>query len=128
MRWLCALLLTLSRCDGAIADSHRAQDWPSGSAMHTGRLAEEKYADADKRLNVVYRQALDKVNVVPDGSDLRKRLIEAQRAWVAFRDKHCAVEGAYMGGASTWQGAHQISCLARITGTRTQELEEIVNR
>jgi uncharacterized protein YecT (DUF1311 family) len=42
----------------AAADSHRAQDSPEGSAVHTGRSAQASLAAADKRLNEVYQNLL----------------------------------------------------------------------
>jgi uncharacterized protein YecT (DUF1311 family) len=128
MRWFVVCALTLSWSGAAMSDSHRAEDWPEGSAMHTGLLARERHADADNQLNSVYRQALEKVGLLSNGPELRKRLTEAQRAWILFRDKHCAVEGDYMGGAPTWQSTYTVMCLARTTEQRVKELEAIVQR
>jgi len=111
-----------------MGDSHRAEDWPEGSAMHTGRLAQERLAEADSRLNAVYRQALAKVDLVSDRPSLHKEFVEAQRAWIQFRDKYCAVEGRYTGGVQMWQSTYQVMCLARVTESRVQELERIVGQ
>lgn len=96
--------------------------------MHTGHLAVERFEVADRQLNAVYRQALSKAAMIPEGAALRKRLIEAQRIWVQFRDRNCEVEGDYMGGAQAWKSTYAVSCRARLTEQRTQELQEIVKR
>ena len=96
--------------------------------MHTGRLAQERLAEADSRLNAVYREALTKIDLVTDRPGLRKEFVEAQRAWIQFRDKNCTAEGRYSGGVQMWQSTYHVMCLARLTETRVQELEQIFNR
>ncbi len=47
--------------------------------------------------------------------------LASQRAWLAFRDKQCAIEGAEFAGGSL-QPMAQAQCLARLTRERTAQL------
>lgn len=51
-------------------------------------------------------------------------LLEAQRAWLAYRDAHCRLEGyAFLGGSA--QPMIVSGCLATLTRQRTQELRDL---
>ena len=72
---------------------------------------------SDRKLNQVYAQLSPKLA----GQD-RQRLVAAQQAWIKFRDATCAYEsGQFTGG--TLAPVVEISCLARVTRQRTQDLE-----
>ena len=53
------------------------------------------------------------------------QLLAAQRAWIAFRDAHCATEGMKMRGGS---GEPMLvgSCKASLTEARTKQLKDLV--
>ena len=73
----------------------------------------------DARLNAVYRQAM----ATAKGRDAAQaeKLRDAQRAWISFRDAHCAwVTDAYRGGSR--MGAVQDACLALLTRQRIGEI------
>ncbi|HWU95780.1 MAG TPA: lysozyme inhibitor LprI family protein [Sphingomonas sp.] len=54
------------------------------------------------------------------------RLLVAQRAWVAFRDAHCAAStGPREGGGSMWPLMRN-GCLTMVTKERTSQLREYV--
>ncbi|UOD32146.1 DUF1311 domain-containing protein [Massilia violaceinigra] len=77
---------------------------------------------ADVKLNTVYQQLLRKLH----GTRGKKRLQNAQRAWLAFRDSNCAFD------ASSWEGGtgHGIiasGCEASMTEQRTSELEKYLS-
>ena len=52
-------------------------------------------------------------------------LREAQRAWIAFRDAHCALEGYAMRGGSAEPLLYN-GCRARITEQRTGQLRALI--
>lgn len=72
------------------------------------------YVDADRQLNRSYQTLM---------SDQRPRekelLIDAQLAWIDYRDRHCAFETAYAGTEAIANNP----CLVRLTDTRTQQLK-----
>ncbi|WP_379921679.1 lysozyme inhibitor LprI family protein [Erythrobacter sp. R86502] len=52
-------------------------------------------------------------------------LLEAQRAWLTYRDAQCRLEGySFLGGSA--QPMIVAGCLAKITRQRTQELRDLV--
>lgn len=54
-------------------------------------------------------------------------LLEAQRAWLSYRDAHCRLEGyAFLGGSA--QSMVIAGCLATVTRQRTQELRDLAER
>jgi uncharacterized protein YecT (DUF1311 family) len=73
----------------------------------------------DDELNSVY-QALRKEL---SGTDREERLIDAQLAWISFRDADCAfVAGQFEGGSQQPQVTND--CIARLTHQRTTQLKE----
>ncbi len=51
-------------------------------------------------------------------------LLEAQRAWLSYRDAHCRLEGySFFGGSA--QPMIVSGCLASLTRQRTQELRDL---
>jgi uncharacterized protein YecT (DUF1311 family) len=82
--------------------------------MNVCASAERKRADAE--LNVVYRQLLARVT-----RSQKNQLIRAERAWVAFRDAHCAFASSFSLGGSL----HPVQltfCLADVTAQRVEAL------
>lgn len=76
-----------------------------------------RYQQADKRLNLVYKQLLPKLENLR-----RKKLITAQQAWINFRDKSCAFEKSEVEGG-TMAPMIEAGCLAEMTKQRTAQLE-----
>ncbi|MDZ3831141.1 MAG: lysozyme inhibitor LprI family protein [Sphingopyxis sp.] len=52
-------------------------------------------------------------------------LLAAQRAWLTYRDKHCANEGYAMRGGSAEPMVIN-GCLAQLTAARTKQLQELI--
>lgn len=78
---------------------------------------------ADEKLNLVYRQLRAKLK----GSTQEQQLIQAQVAWIKFRDADCKyARDQYQGG--TFAPAAQAFCLARVTKQRTQDLEDYLEQ
>ncbi len=74
----------------------------------------------DARLNAAYRKLAALLE-----PQVRPRLVDAQRAWLAFRTKDCAFEGARDAGGSDAALAVDQCSLAR-TRDRAAELERLV--
>ncbi|MBF2017182.1 MAG: DUF1311 domain-containing protein [Rivularia sp. T60_A2020_040] len=86
--------------------------------------AGKSYETADKKLNQVYRQLKPKLN-----AKQQKRLVDAQTAWIQFRDKSCAYEAGEAEGG-TLEPVLKLSCLTDVTQQRVKDLEgylKIVN-
>jgi len=79
----------------------------------------EQYKAADAELNRVYkviRQNLSKAE--------REKLVEAQRAWIPFRDKNCEHQ-TFSSANDSLHTAYKNGCLANVTAARTLELQYI---
>lgn len=90
--------------------------------MNTGLLARQELEEVDKELNATYQRVL--AALPPDEPDEhpRRSLIEAQRAWIKWRDAECNMVGEVYGGVRMWKSANTVSCLAEMTKARTAEL------
>ncbi len=78
---------------------------------------------ADKELNNVYQVLRRKHE---KGSMAEKRLIEAQRTWIAFRDATCQYESEGVRGG-TLEGVYVMNCLSTQTAKRVKELKVYLN-
>jgi len=107
------------------AVSSRAEDCsaqPNQSAMNI--CADEAYKSADKALNAQYAQTRKAVLAYDAEGD--KLLIAAQRAWVGFRDAHCAAASFSFKGGSMEPFVKGM-CLAVTTGARTEQLKMMLS-
>ncbi|MEM7726816.1 MAG: lysozyme inhibitor LprI family protein [Cyanobacteria bacterium P01_A01_bin.45] len=75
------------------------------------------YEAADKKLNRVYRQLKPKLR-----TSQQKKLVNAQLAWIQFRDKSCAFEATEAEGG-TLEPILKLNCLADTTQQRTKDLQ-----
>lgn len=87
------------------------------------------YQNADKELNVVWKQALGTVDAADyltpqQRAAWKKELRDAQRAWVQFKEHDCngAVLYEWWGGSGA--GGAILSCLLSKTKARTRDLKE----
>jgi uncharacterized protein YecT (DUF1311 family) len=76
------------------------------------------YEAVDKRLNQVYRQLTSKL-----ARTEKQRLVEAQLAWIKYRDKNCDFE-TYSSRNGTGYGVFLNECLQRITKQRINDLQQ----
>lgn len=86
--------------------------------------ADRNYKAADKKLNQVYRQLKPKL-----GKSQQKKLVNAQLAWIQFRDKTCKFRSSFAEGG-TLEPVLELGCLADVTEKRVKDLEgalDIVN-
>ena len=82
---------------------------------------------ADQRLNTVYAGLAGALKhpATPadahDDAEILRRLIAAERAWIAFRDAECSYHSSYMLGGTGEDGA-DTACLYAQTKTRVGTL------
>lgn len=74
-------------------------------------------SDADLALNNSYKALMGRLE---DGN--RDRLRDAQRAWLAFRDKECAFKAQGHDDAGIAKSAHE-ACLEELTAQRAGQLK-----
>jgi len=89
-------------------------------------LQDSKKADAE--LNQVWATLFPKLktwdrDTIPQWQGLPDAVLNAQRAWIAYRDAHCSAEGfRYRGGSIEPLIYH--ACRARVTRERTLQLKD----
>ena len=71
---------------------------------------------ADRALNARYAAVVASVSPAT-----RLLLRDAQRSWIAFRDRQCAFEASGVKGGSAYPMVYS-GCLARVTKERTRDL------
>jgi uncharacterized protein YecT (DUF1311 family) len=95
------------------------------------QCAAEDYRTADAAMNAQWAEtraamlAWDEATPPSDNNGAAKRLLASQRAWLAYRDAACDLEG-YSAEGGTMQPMMISSCLAELTKRRTEELKSLV--
>ena len=82
----------------------------------------------DKELNLIWKKALAKVPAAGKTDDLRKeraQFITAQKAWLQYRENHCAVMGGLQGGSNQWVTIFAQNCDIGMTQERIKFLKEV---
>lgn len=112
------------------APNLKCDAWLSQRDMNT--CASRDFQRADAEMNAQWKITavrMKKVDADIDRSfDKRpssyNTLLAAQRAWLTYRDQHCATEGYTMrGGSAERMMINQ--CMARLTKARTKQLGEL---
>ncbi|WP_248764780.1 lysozyme inhibitor LprI family protein [Pseudomonas protegens] len=75
---------------------------------------------ADKELNALYQQINQRLKDQPRS---KKRLVSAQRAWVAFRDAECSFSTSGVEGGSLYPVAYS-NCLTALTKARVESFKQ----
>ena len=90
-----------------------------------------EFDEADAALNAQWRETaaemrrLDAASTPDDGRPgYFEQLLAAQRAWLSYRDAHCASEGYYARGGSL-EPLLVATCKTQVTRARTQQLHEL---
>lgn len=84
--------------------------------------AQHRFEQADRTLNRLFRQKLQQLETPA----AKERLRDAQRAWIAFRDKDCLYNtGPREESGSIWP-LLRLSCMERHTAQRVEALQEYV--
>ncbi|RIV84785.1 DUF1311 domain-containing protein [Aurantiacibacter xanthus] len=95
--------------------------------------AARDYEEADAALNAQWSQTADVMRardrdldrVYDDRPGYFETLLAAQRAWLTYRDKHCASAGyRYRGGSM--EPMIVSGCKTRLTEQRTRELADLI--
>lgn len=105
------------------AAASSAQDWDctdAGNLPQQGMnmCAHKDFERADRALNVAWKGAWGDVQKTKGQVH---PLLQAQRAWIAYRESQCEAEGRSFEGGSL-QPFIISSCMARMTRQRTEEL------
>jgi uncharacterized protein YecT (DUF1311 family) len=113
-RLLAALLLTTCASSAFALDCKNALSTPE--INECASIEQKKVED---KLNKVYQRIVKSV----DNAEAKKSLVEAQRAWVKFRDADCkAVYQKWIEG--TIRGVMFTGCMQNRAETRIKELED----
>lgn len=87
----------------------------------------ENFKQADRELNVVYRQTIDRVvssyRAAPElRTELLSKLKSAQTAWIKFRDANCAVFAFEIEESTPAYAMALNQCKTRMTKGRSEQL------
>lgn len=91
--------------------------------------AQIDFDTADKQLNIDYKAAraymesLDK-DLSSDQKGAAKALLDAQRAWIAFRDAACFADG-FVARGGTEELLFATECKAELTEQRSKQLRDL---
>ncbi|QGM96260.1 lysozyme inhibitor LprI family protein [Methylocystis parvus] len=105
------LLLTPAHAD-ACMDKATAQ-------ADMNECAAKAFHAADNELNASFRQLQRRLS---DDADTGKRLVSAQRAWVAFRDAECAFSSSGVTGGTAYPMIYAM-CLEGLTRKRVGDFK-----
>lgn len=135
MNW--GVILVVCGCvllQDAPASSEDVRDVDCNNAQtqaDMNQCAAEDYRKADAAMNAQWAEtraamlAWDKATPPSDDNGAAKRLLVSQRAWLAYRDAACDLEG-YSAEGGTMQPMVISFCLAELTKHRTVELKSLV--
>jgi uncharacterized protein YecT (DUF1311 family) len=89
--------------------------------LELNQCAAANYEAADTTLNKVYQRVMAQ----QDDAAAKNALKDAERAWIAYRDKECAFEvGPQQSGGSIWP-MEMSNCLEDKTAARIGELSKL---
>jgi uncharacterized protein YecT (DUF1311 family) len=124
-RFCLALLGVLVLPAGALADCRAPQ-----TTFEMRQCAAQDYEAADVGLNAAYKAAqhamrrLD-ADLPEDLKGASSALLQAQRAWIPFRDAACIVEGFQVRGGSL-EPLFVMTCKTRLTRQRSAQLRQLI--
>lgn len=125
------LLMLLAQAGGLPECDEQAAE--RGVQQEMNICAHRDYLIADAALNVQWRltrQAMQERDSEADKPDWDERpgyfdtLLEAQRAWIAYRDAHCRSEG-YSARGGSLEPLLVSTCKTHLTKLRTTQLREL---
>lgn len=121
--WLSLTLLTFSAlCFGQSSDPCKTQS----NTLEINECGKLTLKEKDRELNQAYQALMKSLKPDDKGDDtnfteVKKKLQDAQRAWITFRDNDCQGKLA-LWASGTIRGALYLGCLAERTEQRTKEL------
>ena len=116
----------LSTLPIAAADREMTQEYSTCLEQSNGVTAEmincilAETVRQDARLNKNYKNLLSKL-----AAERKSALIEAQRAWIKFRDTNCGFYADPEGGSAARMAANE--CILNATAQRATELRLLTN-
>ena len=126
MRLLLSSLATLLLAAPLFAGVARAAD-DCANASDQATLdacAGKDFDAADKKLNDAYKQITDRLK---DNAGSKKLLVDAQRAWVAFRDAECNFQGGPPETAGSVRPMVVANCQAGLTTLRLKDFQDYLH-
>ncbi len=99
----------------ATAQADDCQNASSQSALN--ECYGNAYKKSDAELNKIFKTLQRRA----DNADLKKKLVQSQRTWIAFRDAECDMQT--IGGGSISGMAYSI-CLSDLTAERVNDLKK----
>ena len=128
MRHAIAVTLVLACAGPALADDIPGCDNESLNNMELDQCAGKAFKAADKELNAIWPQVLAAIDSraadmpADAAKDWKTSMIDAQRAWVTFKEDDCnAVQYEWYGGSGASLAV--TSCLYHHTADRTADLK-----
>jgi uncharacterized protein YecT (DUF1311 family) len=125
---ICALWIALATPAAA-----QDQEWPEGSAMHTGGLEVKRRdmaAATLAKLEAELLRQLSEADLSPDAIRPDERLIAAlktqQAAWTRYRDDECGLAGALTGAGGSWPSTYAVRCEANLTELRVRRTRSAI--
>lgn len=131
------MLMMLALSAAATIQEPPNPDWNCGDPMAQQEMnwcAQQDYLAADAALNEQWkltatamkqRDAEFKPYDWDDRPGYFATLLEAQRAWIAYRDAHCRSEGYYARGG-TLESLLVATCKLELTRQRTEQLQALM--
>jgi uncharacterized protein YecT (DUF1311 family) len=92
---------------------------PASSENKLSECAHQNYLDADRALNIQWRRTAAVVR--PLDATAFTHLLNAQRAWMRYRDETCGGLKAFLSGATA--DHNYFDCMEAMTEERTAELK-----
>ena len=114
MRKTAMIILLTTLCSAPVAAAPCSDQTQTGLDECAGAARDK----ADAALNGVYKQIVARL---ADDAAKTKRLIEAEKAWIAFRDAECAFANSDTEGGSI-HSMEVTLCEEKLTTIRTLEL------
>lgn len=116
---IAAACLVMTACMPSLAQTKDCADEPGGAAV--ANCFEARYQAADRELNRVYASALKELS---EGE--RSKLIEAQRAWLKYRDASLAFMMETTKDSRSYGSLLFGDYRAKVVEKRVQELKYIL--
>ncbi len=93
----------------------------SQTQAEMNQTSSAEYQVADKQLNLVYNKLVKKTD-----AKSKAALLEAEKAWIKYRDLHCKYTCMQYEGGSIYPLMYN-TCLTEITKQRTTELKDLLD-
>lgn len=124
MRFLCFIVLLLSMPAFA---QEKLEDWPEGSAMHTGLLARQEHDEDMKTLTQQHKALLALIRKnASDISYMEDAVNKMHRAWLRYYPEECWVVGAMPEAGGSWPSAYATICEAEAMRERIGKVESVI--